>query len=48
MQSAYPKMQKLKAEGSQTAEEWVTYFEDLAQHLAIKLPASDGHNIGEG
>ncbi len=26
MQSAYPKMQKLKAEGDQTAQEWVTYF----------------------
>jgi len=48
MQSTYPKMQKLKGEGDQTAQEWVTYFEDLAQHLAIKLPASEGDTIGQG
>jgi alpha-amylase/alpha-mannosidase (GH57 family) len=48
MQSAYPKMRKLKAEGDQTAQEWVMLFEDLAQHLAIKLPASDRRNIGQG
>jgi alpha-amylase/alpha-mannosidase (GH57 family) len=40
MQSVYPKMQKHKTEGDQTAQEWVMHFEDLAKKLAIKLPAS--------
>jgi alpha-amylase/alpha-mannosidase (GH57 family) len=46
MQSVYPKMQKRKGEGDSTAQEWVTYFEDLAQKLAIKLPV--GHSMGQG
>ena len=46
MQSVYPKMQKRKGEGDPAAQEWVTYFEDLAQKLAIKLPG--GHNMGQG
>jgi hypothetical protein len=40
MQSVYPQMQKRRMEGEQTAQEWVTIFEDLAQKLAIKLPPS--------
>jgi hypothetical protein len=39
MQSVYPMMQKHKMDGDQTAQEWVMLFEDLAQKLAIKLPA---------
>jgi alpha-amylase/alpha-mannosidase (GH57 family) len=42
MQSAYLQMQKRQAEGEQTAQEWLTIFEDLAQNLGIKLPASGG------
>jgi alpha-amylase/alpha-mannosidase (GH57 family) len=42
MQSVYPQMQKRQMEGEQTAQEWITIFEDLAQKLAIKLPASSG------
>ena len=45
MQSTYPQMQKRQLEGEQTAQEWVTVFEDLAQNLAIKLPASCGHDL---
>jgi hypothetical protein len=45
MQSVYPQMQKRQIKGEQTAQEWVTVFEDLAQKLAIKLPASCGHNL---
>jgi alpha-amylase/alpha-mannosidase (GH57 family) len=40
MQSVYRQMQKRHIEGEQTAEEWLTIFEDLAQKLAIKLPSS--------
>ncbi len=39
MQSVYLQMQKRHIEGEQTAEEWLTIFEDLAQKLAIKLPS---------
>jgi hypothetical protein len=45
MQSVYPQMQKRQVKGEETAQEWVTIFEDLAQRLAIKLPASCGHNL---
>jgi hypothetical protein len=45
MQSIYPQMQKRHLEGEQTAQEWVTLFEGLAQKLAIKLPASCGHDL---
>lgn len=38
-QSIYPRMQKRRMEGDDTAEEWLTIFEDLSQKLAIKLPA---------
>jgi hypothetical protein len=40
VQSVYPQMQKRQLEGEQTAQEWVTVFEDIAQRLSIKLPAS--------
>ena len=45
MQSVYPHMQKRQMEGEQTAQEWVSVFEDLAQKLAVKLPASCGQNL---
>ena len=45
MQSVYPHMQKRQMEGEQTAQEWVSVFEDLAQKLAVKLPASSGQTL---
>ena len=45
MQSVYPQMQKRQMEGEQTAQEWVVVFEELAHTLAIKLPASRGHDL---
>jgi alpha-amylase/alpha-mannosidase (GH57 family) len=39
MQVVYPEMKTRQMEGEQTAQEWITIFEDLAQKLAIKLPA---------
>jgi alpha-amylase/alpha-mannosidase (GH57 family) len=39
MQSVYLKMQQPQGGDEQTAKEWMTYFEDVAQNLAIKLPA---------
>jgi alpha-amylase/alpha-mannosidase (GH57 family) len=39
LQSLYPKMQKRGAQGDQAAQEWLGYFEKLAQKLAIKLPS---------
>jgi hypothetical protein len=53
MQSVYPQMQKLQIEGEQTAQEWLAIFADLAQQLAIKLPAfvvtqfSSGQNLSD-
>jgi hypothetical protein len=39
MQVVYPEMKKRQMQGDQTAQEWLTIFEDLAQKLAIALPA---------